>query len=186
MSGLAADLVLAERFRLRRMLGRGGSAEVWLASDTALAVDVALKTITVADPAAASRLADTLCGELEPLQRLVHPGIVRIHGVHADGARCCISMEAVIGAESAALRGAAWQRIVAALIEVVEALQYAHAQGVVHDAKGVPFADSEFKDINALNNIIRKEDLIAALKKVLQEQERKEKELGYEAIWSLH
>jgi serine/threonine protein kinase len=132
MSGLAADLVLAERFRLRRMLGRGGSAEVWLASDTALAVDVALKIITVADPAAASRLADTLCGELEPLQRLVHPGIVRIHGVHADGARCFISMEAVIGAESAALRGAAWQRIVAALIEVVEALQYAHAQGVVH------------------------------------------------------
>ena len=124
--------MLAGRFRLRRALGRGGSAEVWLAEDTALAADVALKIITVADVATASRLADTLRSELQPLQRLVHPGIVRIHGVHADGARCCISMEAVIGAESASLRGAAWQHIVVALIEVVEALQYAHAQGVVH------------------------------------------------------
>lgn len=60
-----------------------------------------------------------------------------------------------------------------------------YAQGVVHDAKGVPFAESEFNDINVLNNIIRKEDLIAALKKVLKEQEIKEKELGYTAIWNL-
>jgi serine/threonine protein kinase len=124
--------MLAGRFRLLRLLGRGGRAEVWLAADTALAVDVALKIITLADPAAASRLADSLRIELEPLQRLVHPGIVRIHGVHIDGAHCCISMEAVTGAEPGALRGAAWQRIVGAVIEVVEALQYAHAQGVVH------------------------------------------------------
>lgn len=124
--------MLAGRFRLLRLLGRGGSAEVWLAADTALAVDVALKIITLADPAAASRLADSLRIELQPLQRLVHPGIVRIHGVHADGAHCCLSMEAVTGAEPGALRGAAWQRIVSAVIEVVEALQYAHAQGVVH------------------------------------------------------
>ncbi|MCL4780509.1 MAG: serine/threonine protein kinase [Gammaproteobacteria bacterium] len=132
MSGLAAAQMLAGRFRLLRLLGRGGSAEVWLALDTALAVDVALKIITLADPAAASRLADSLRIELQPLQRLVHPGIVRIHGVHPDGAHCCISMEAVTGAEPGALRGAAWQRIVRAVIEVVEALQYAHAQGVVH------------------------------------------------------
>ncbi len=124
--------MLAGRFRLLRLLGRGGSAEVWLAEDTALAVEVALKIITATDAAAARQLADTLRAELQPLQRLVHPGIVHIHGVHADGARCCLSMEAVIGAEPGALRGAAWQRIVAAVIEVVEALQYAHAQGVVH------------------------------------------------------
>jgi hypothetical protein len=60
-----------------------------------------------------------------------------------------------------------------------------YAQGVVSDEKGVPFVDSEFKDINALNKIIRKDDLLAAMKKALKEQEAKEKELGYEAIWGL-
>ena len=35
-------------------------------------------------------------------------------------------------ADPGALRGASWQRVVTIVIEVVEALQYAHAQGVVH------------------------------------------------------
>lgn len=60
-----------------------------------------------------------------------------------------------------------------------------YAQGVVQDEKGVPFNDSEFKDINALNKIIRKDDLISAMKKAFKEQEAKEKELGYHSIWSL-
>lgn len=132
MSELAAGLMLAGRFRLIRLLGRGGSAEVWLAEDTLLATEVALKIIPVADPVAASRLAETLRRDLLPLQRLVHPGIVRIHAVYVDGERCCISMEPVTGADPGALRGAGWQHIVAAVIEVVEALQYAHARGVVH------------------------------------------------------
>ena len=132
MSELAAGMVLAGRFRLIRGLGRGGSSEVWLAEDPVLATEVALKIVPAADAAAACRLADALRSDLQLLQRFVHPGIVRIHAVYVDGARCCISMEPVIGADPGALRGAAWQSIVAAVIEVVEALQYAHAQGVIH------------------------------------------------------
>lgn len=60
-----------------------------------------------------------------------------------------------------------------------------YAQGIISDETGVPFADSEFKDINALNKIIRKDDLIAALRQALKDQETKEKELGYNSIWKL-
>jgi hypothetical protein len=60
-----------------------------------------------------------------------------------------------------------------------------YAQGLVHDDLGVPFGDSELKDINMLNKIIRKDDLLAAMRKTLKEQELKEKELGYTAIWNL-
>ncbi len=132
MSELAAGQMLAERFRLIRLLGRGGSAQVWLAEDTVLATEVALKIIPVTDAVAASRLADAWQRDLPVLQRLVHPGIVRVHAVYVDGTCCCISMEPVIGAEPGALRGANWQRVVTTVIEVLEALQYAHAQGVVH------------------------------------------------------
>ena len=132
MSELAAGQMLAERFRLIRLLGRGGSAQVWLAEDTVLANEVALKIIPVTDAVAASRLADAWQRDLPVLQRLVHPGIVRVHAVYADATCCCISMEPVTGAEPGALRGASWQRVVTTVIEVVEALQYAHAQGVVH------------------------------------------------------
>jgi hypothetical protein len=60
-----------------------------------------------------------------------------------------------------------------------------YAQGVVHDEKGVPFSESELKDINVLNKIIRKDDLMLAMKKALKEQDAKEKEMGYTAIWGL-
>lgn len=132
MSELAAGQMLAERFRLIRLLGRGGSAQVWLAEDTVLATEVGLKIIPATDALAASRLAEAWHRELHVLQRLVHPGIVRVHAVYVDGSCCCISMQPVTGAEPGALRGASWQRVVTTVIEVVEALQYAHAQGVVH------------------------------------------------------
>ena len=60
-----------------------------------------------------------------------------------------------------------------------------YAQGVVSDEKSVSFAESEFKDINALNRIIRKDDLLAVMRKALKEQAAKEEEMGYKAIWDL-
>ncbi len=57
-------------------------------------------------------------------------------------------------------------------------------QGIVHGT-GVPFSEAEFANINALNKIIRKDDLIGMFKKSLQDLAKKEKEEGYEAIWKL-
>ncbi len=47
------------------------------------------------------------------------------------------------------------------------------------------FNEEELGDINALNRIVRKEELMAALVKALDELEAQEKELGYEQIWSM-
>ncbi|HEX6276016.1 MAG TPA: serine/threonine protein kinase, partial [Polyangiaceae bacterium] len=43
------DLVIGEKYRLRRFLGEGSQGSVWLAENIALAADVAVK-IVHADP----------------------------------------------------------------------------------------------------------------------------------------
>ena len=60
MTELKAGLELSARFALIRRLGRGGSAEVWLADDRERGEPVALKLFHPAepDPGLAARLTD--------------------------------------------------------------------------------------------------------------------------------
>jgi hypothetical protein len=59
-----------------------------------------------------------------------------------------------------------------------------YANGQV-SGEGVPFSEKEFSDINALNRITRKNDLMKSLSKGIKDLSQKEKEKGYDAIWSL-
>src|SRR6478735_5160028 len=84
------------RYRLQRVLGRGGMGVVWLAVDTKLERAVALKflpDIIGADPAALRELKDETRRGLE----LAHPNIVRIYDFVDDHEAAAISMEFVDG-----------------------------------------------------------------------------------------
>jgi hypothetical protein len=59
-----------------------------------------------------------------------------------------------------------------------------YATGYV-SGSGTSFSESEFSNINALNRITRKDDMIKLLSKGLKEMIKKEKEAGYDSIWSL-
>jgi hypothetical protein len=61
-----------------------------------------------------------------------------------------------------------------------------YSQGTVSNATGIPFTGSEFKSSQSLDRVLRKSDLLAGLKQALREQEAKARDLGYEALWSLH
>src|SRR5215472_5561652 len=68
----------ATRYDVLSTLGRGGMGVVYLARDTALDREVALKVLerdAEADPTIAARLAQ----EARILGRLEHPGIVPVH-----------------------------------------------------------------------------------------------------------
>ena len=60
-----------------------------------------------------------------------------------------------------------------------------YTEGVVGSDTGVSFSESDLQSIDALNRIVRKDELMAALTKALDELEAKEQELGYQALWSL-
>ena len=78
--GLVGGQFVFGRFRLERMLGRGGMGVVWLARDERLEEEVALKFLpeTVRMDSSA---VDELKRETRKSRQLTHAGIVRIHDI---------------------------------------------------------------------------------------------------------
>lgn len=121
------------RFELRHELGRGAQATVWLAFDPQLQREVALKLI---HPDAEASSVDAWLHEARLMATLTHPGIVTVHEAGRDGDRPFLVLERVEGPTLAQrLRddGAMNAREAACLmIEVLDALAFAHQRGVVH------------------------------------------------------
>ena len=132
MGQLAAGRELAGRFRLQRLLGRGGTAEVWAATDQTTGTEIGLRIVSAPDENAAALLLATYRRDAERLRGLVHPGILRPLEVLIDGNLVCVVLELADRGNLGSLRGAGYQTIVNAMRDVADALQYVHAQGLTH------------------------------------------------------
>ena len=126
--------ILNGRYRLGRLLGRGGMAEVYEAHDELLARPVAVKMLRpdmAADPEVRSRFEI----EARSAARLHHPNVVSVFDTGEDGEDRYLVMEMLPG-ESLADRMAQgpvdpeWLRAVAG--DVLAALGAAHDVGLIH------------------------------------------------------
>ena len=127
--GAGARLILG-RYRLERRLGAGGFGVVWLAWDEKLEREVAVKAIP-RDGGAGERVER----EARAAARLNHPGIVAIYELASDEHDVYLVSELVRGRTLAELThaGAIADRDVARIgIALCEALEHAHARGVIH------------------------------------------------------
>ncbi len=127
--GAPARLILG-RYRLERRLGAGGFGVVWLAWDEKLEREVAVKAIP-RDGGAGERVER----EARAAARLNHPGIVAIYELASDEHDVYLVSELVRGRTLAELvhAGAIADRDVARIgIALCEALEHAHARGVIH------------------------------------------------------
>ena len=75
--------MLASRYRLVRLLGRGGMAEVYEANDGALGRRVAVKVFRGETDIETSQARQQL--EIQALARLQHPNIVAVFDAGTDG-----------------------------------------------------------------------------------------------------
>ena len=121
------------RFELRRQLGRGAQATVWLAFDPRLERDVAVKLMHVG---ATVNAASPWLQEARSVSRLNHPHIVPLFEADMHEQQAYLVFEYVAGQTLAELlksKGPLPAREAAQLmVDVLDALQTAHAAGVVH------------------------------------------------------
>ncbi|MBI2920569.1 MAG: serine/threonine protein kinase [Planctomycetes bacterium] len=115
------------RHILVERIGKGGQSEVWRAWDEALARYVAIKILRDADAEDVARFRR----EANIVGRLNHPNIAPVFAMDHEGDRCWIAMQLVDGAtidacDAPLTRKLGWVR------DAARALEFAHAQGIVH------------------------------------------------------
>ncbi len=125
--------VLADRYRLEEILGRGGMAEVWRATDPVLHRAVAVKVLRDTAEDETDRLRFT--AEARTLARLSHPGLVMLLDAGINAERPYLVLELVEGRtldQECGGRPADPARVAEIGRELAAALAYAHGAGVIH------------------------------------------------------
>src|SRR5688572_18253203 len=123
-------------YHIQSALGAGGMGEVYLARDTNLGRDVAIKVLPEAFADDAERLA-RFEREARTLASLSHPNVAIVHGLESvptgSGHVRALVMELVDGPTLADLIvGLSVDDALAIARQIAEGLQAAHEQGVVH------------------------------------------------------
>src|SRR2546421_4144014 len=122
------------RYEIRSKIGEGGMGEVYLARDTQLDRDIALKILPLAvagDPQRLHRFVQ----EARAAAGLSHPNIAHIYEIGESGGAQFIAMEYVEGTaldKKIGGRPLAIGELLDIAIQITDALDEAHAKGITH------------------------------------------------------
>ncbi|MFI6438488.1 protein kinase [Streptomyces sp. NPDC050759] len=130
--GVGVQGLLAGRYQVQELLGRGAMGEVWRASDQVLGRPVAVKLLRAEEAADAERFRL----EAQTAARLNHPNVVGVYDFGSHHDQLYLVMELIDGwslAQERSLRGVLAPAEAAAVIaQAAAGLCAAHQQGVIH------------------------------------------------------
>jgi serine/threonine-protein kinase len=122
------------RFTVLHPLGEGGMGKVYLARDTAMDREVALKTITAAG-AESPKLRERFLREAKAAGALSHPNLVTVHDFGEADGQLYLVMEYLPGMDLSVYlhqRKLTASEALEVMAQVCDGLAYAHAKGVLH------------------------------------------------------
>ena len=127
------------RYEIEKELGRGAMGVVYLGRDPKINRSVAIKTLRFdddTDPESAKMIRERFFREAESAGTLNHPNIIRIFDAGEEGDISFIAMELLEGEDLKKYAEKAHLLPVPLVVEygatIADALDYAHAHGVVH------------------------------------------------------
>jgi serine/threonine-protein kinase len=134
-SRFATGTVLAERYRIIHLLGRGGMGEVYRADDLKLGQPVALKFLPESverDPDRLARLLD----EVKIARSIAHPNVCRVYDVGEVDGHHFLSMEYIDGENLTTLLRRIGRvpsdKAMELGMQICHGLASVHAQGILH------------------------------------------------------
>ena len=133
MAEVSEGSVVDGRYRVLRRIGGGGMADVWLAEDSHLQRQVALKVLH-RQFAQDREFVERFRREAEAAARLQHPNVVSVFDRGEVDSTYFIAMQYVEGATLKQLieRGLSPDEAVPLIRQVLEAARFAHKRGIVH------------------------------------------------------
>ena len=193
------DKIIAERYELLDVIGRGGMADVYLANDTILNRTIAIKILRTSlakDPVYIARFQR----EASAAAALSHKNIVEIYDVGEDNDQYYIVMEYVPGRtlkELIAKRGALHvMEAIDIMKQVLSGTARAHQMGIIHrdlkpqnilvtDSGTAKIADFGIASIQSLTQFTQTDVIMGSLHYLAPELARGEKATVQSDIYAL-
>jgi hypothetical protein len=149
MSEAAAGTVFGGRYRIDKLIGHGGMSTVYQGTDTVLQREVAIKLLAERTDVVRKRFLR----EAQSMAHLNHPNIVCVYDAGEDREQLYIVMELARGMtlRDLAAKGLSYERSLQIFIELLQALDYAHKQSVIH------------RDIKPTNIMILDDDTVKVM-----------------------
>ncbi|MDH5673928.1 MAG: protein kinase [Myxococcales bacterium] len=130
--GLEVGSLVAGRYRVEALLGRGGMAQVYRVHDAASRRQLALKHFNPAQETAHATLATLFEREYHTLAQLSHPNIVRVHDYGIDAGRAYYTMDLLEGQMLRSLAPMPWKQACEVIAQVCSALALLHSRSLLH------------------------------------------------------
>ncbi len=135
VAGLSRGFMLGERYRIRRLLGSGGMADVYEAFDLELDEIIAIKVVHP-DVANRESMVNQFKKEIKLARKIVHPNVCRIYDFGSAAELKFVTMELVPGSTLDNLTGEDSELDLETKIEmfreILSGLEAAHAIGIIH------------------------------------------------------